>query len=71
MVVQRFFIALLGVSIGFAFHPNGSYRIGGPAQGLLIRDSESFGLRFRGAEGTLKVPIGPRKFSLETESAMR
>ena len=36
--------------------------------GLLIRESESFGERFRGAEGTLKVPFGPRKFSLETES---
>ena len=57
-----------------------SPRIGGPFRapegtglltfrGLLIRDSESLGARFRGAEGTLKVPFRPRKFSLETESA--
>jgi hypothetical protein len=39
--------------------------------GLLIRDSESFGPRFRAAEGTLKVPFGPRRFSLETEIATR
>ncbi len=37
--------------------------------GLLIRDSESFGPRFRGAEETLEVPFGPRSDSLETESA--
>ena len=41
------------------------------SRGLLIRDSESFGARFRGAEGTLKVLFGPQKFSLETESATR
>jgi hypothetical protein len=35
---------------------------------LLTRDSESFGARFRGAEGTLRVPLGPRLVSLETES---
>lgn len=39
--------------------------------GLLIRDFESFGPRFRAAEGTLKVPFGPRWFSLETESAVQ
>jgi hypothetical protein len=38
-------------------------------KGLLIRDSESFGPRFRGAEGTLGVPIGPWSRSLEMESA--
>jgi hypothetical protein len=35
---------------------------------LLIRDSESFVVRYRGAEGTLRVPIGARLVSLETES---
>jgi hypothetical protein len=37
-------------------------------RGLLIRDSESFAPEFRGAEGTLKVPFGPRLFSFETEN---
>ena len=36
---------------------------------LLSRDSESFGRRFRGAGGTIKVPIGPQKLAIETESA--
>lgn len=38
-------------------------------EGLLIRDSESFGPRFRGSRPTLMVAFGPRFTSLETESS--
>ncbi len=38
-------------------------------EGLLSRDSESFGPKFRGPEPTIMVGFGPRSASLETESA--
>jgi DNA repair protein SbcD/Mre11 len=38
-------------------------------EGLLSRDSESFGSKFRGAKPTLMVGSEPRSASLETESA--
>ena len=38
-------------------------------RGLLIRERESFDAKFRGAEGTFKVPFGPLPVTLETESA--
>ena len=38
-------------------------------EGLLNRDSESFGARFRGPKPTLVVGSGPRSASLEAESA--
>jgi autotransporter-associated beta strand protein len=38
-------------------------------RGVVTRDSESFGPRFRGARGTIKVPLGPQSLSVELESA--
>lgn len=40
-------------------------------RGLLTRDSESFGPRLWGAEGTVGVPVGPWSRSLEIEIAGR
>jgi hypothetical protein len=39
-------------------------------RGVVTRESESFGARFRGARGTFKVALGLRVCSLEIESAV-
>src|SRR5262249_164050 len=51
--------------------PSWASRGTGPVtpRGVVTRDSESFGPRFRAARGTIKVPLGPRKVSVELESA--